>query len=332
MKKILITGGAGFIGTNIIAELANFDCEIVAIDNLSNSYQSHINSLQSEKLVFKKIDLLNLKKMDRLFKAENFDIVIHMASKKYIGESFVKQNEYFENNITATQYLLDLMTKYGVKNLVFASSMTVYGTQEVLPIKESTPLSPESPYAITKSLNEKMIKIWSKSTNSRALIFRMSNPIGANTTYMLGDHNLTGSKNVLSYLIECAYDHKEAIIVGGSPTKDGTTTRNYIHISDIARAYKAGVEKFDNWTFTDSTKIYNLGNSEEISVLDLLKEVENTANTKINYSFKKRKEGDVVRLTTCVSLVKKDLKFKPEKTLHDIIDSEIQFNKFINKK
>lgn len=330
MKKILITGGAGYIGSNVVKLLAEKNYEIFVVDNFSNSFSFHIENLiknYPEKIKLFKFDIKNAKKLKNLFKNCKFDAVLHLAGKKYIPESFKLKDEYFENNVVATQILLDTMSEFQVKKLVFPSSLSVYGMQKKFPIKEESLLNPQSPYAENKAENEKMIEKWAKQNNAKAIVLRLSNPLGADTEFMLGDHSTKGAKGVLNYLLNCAEKNATVFLNGGNhPTKDGTTIRNYVHVSDVAKAFCLALEKDIS---PSNFLVLNIGSELDVSVLDLLHAVGKCSEKTLPYEFKPSLEGDVDFLISDITKAKNLLNFSPSKSLIDMVSDTKKFREFL---
>ena len=322
MKKVLITGGAGFIGLNMALELLNNGSEVLIVDDLKNSYKKYVDSLINKfsKFTFIKGDVCNKSFMTNIFKNNSFDGVVHLSAHKYIGESFKKKDEYMYNNLTSLKVVLDLMTKFSVKKLLFASSVTVYGVSN-MPI-ENSPLNPISPYAESKKIGEEMVVKWSKNNvDKKAIIFRFANPTGANTEYNLGNHSKKGFRSLMGDLVYHAISGEKLFLRGNTHnTYDGTTIRDYIHISDISRITMNVFSKEDK-----NFSIYNLGRGKGFSVLEMLKMTEDVTGKKINYSFKDREEGDIPIIETNVEKIKTvygiDFKFG----LKEMIDSEYKF-------
>lgn len=328
-KTILITGGAGYIGCNVIQKLAKWGNKLIVVDNLSNSHEDSILRLAEKYLQIKfyNFDLLDYEKLEKLFIDEKIDLVIHLAGKKYVGESFIKTNDYYENNVVLTQNLLKILTKYNVKNLIFSSSVTVYGKTSKSIVDEETSKNPLSPYASQKSECEELIKFWAKETNSQAIVLRLSNPIGANVEYNLGDNSKTKEYlGVLPLLIDKVKSGEEVKINGGDhPTKDGSTVRDYVHVEDVASAFEqAAMASLGEYY------VFNIGSSGQgYSVLDILHSVENNLGIKAKYFFGERREGDVSVFISNNQKAKEKINFVVTKNLDDMVASQIQFSKFL---
>jgi len=322
---VLITGGAGYIGTNIIEKIKGRN--IVCLDNFSNSFKQVVERLKqsNEKIIVEECDLLDVHSVENIFSCYEIKDVIHLAGKKYIQESFLKIDEYYENNVVATQLLLNVMDKFGVKNLIFSSTITVYGNAKEQPIVESCEKNPISPYAEQKSQCEEIIKNWC-TEDKKAVVLRLSNPVGANKEQMLGNNGKSEDRSLLPYLFE---NHNKQIVLNANThqTKDGTTIRDYIHVEDVANAFVCAL-----YYKSEGFNIFNIGGGKEgVSVLDLVGCVEKVLNKKLNYCFGERKIGDVSVLVCNNSKAKKELNFKIEKSLMDIVESQYEFYKYIKK-
>lgn len=331
-KTILVTGGAGYIGTNVVNCLLKKGYYVVVVDNFSNSFHSHIEDLKQlypKTLKICDVDICDKVKLNDVFVNDKINGVIHLAGKKYIPESFEKEEEYFLNNITGTQVLLDLMTAHNVKKVVFSSSITVYGNKQDYSIKETKPYAPISPYAQQKVDGEKMVLNWAKQNNSSAVVLRLSNPIGADANLMLGEDSTSGRKGLLPYLIDCARDGQKLVFNGNDhPTRDGTTIRDYVHVMDVAKAFVAAFEADLNKSFD----VFNIGTSGEgYTVLEVLKQVENIVGFNMDYSFGPKRAGDASVIITNNEKAKEILKYKVTKSLQDMVESQYVFQTNIKK-
>jgi len=322
-KYILVTGGAGYIGSNVILKLAKNNYKIVCLDNFSNSYPDAIYKITEKfsNVFIENVDLLKTKSLKKVFKKYDFETVIHLAGKKYIQESIEKTKLYYKHNVVATCRLLKLMKKFDVRKMIFASSITVYGNNPVQPLLEDFVKKPISPYACQKDLGEKLIEKWTKKYGD-AIILRLSNPIGAETEFMLGNNGKNQDKSILPYIFE---NHDKILKFNGNthPTKDGTTVRDYIHVEDVANAFIKAVN-----IQKQGFNIYNVGSGNEgYSVLDLLNAVEKVLNKNLEFTFGEKKKGDVSILIGDNSKAKKELGFKIEKSLLDMVQSQYDFKK-----
>lgn len=328
MKNILITGGAGFLGTNISVKLLEKGYEVFVIDDLKNAYVSHVHFLQKkfQNLKFKKLDVCNLNQLEEVFKTEKFDTIIHLAARKYVGESFEKENEYFSNNMKSLENVLLLSKKYGAKHFAFASSITVYGNCD----KENEKYDPVSPYAKTKQLGEEEIKLFAKeNTNMIFTIFRFSNPVSANTKYMLGDDSKKHKLNLVSLVCKSAIENKKLVLNGNNHnTKDGTPIRDYFHVEDLAEIVCNVLEK--QKAHFDTINVGMSGNG--YSVLQIINQTEEILNKKIDYCFGNKKAGDVAKNVcdnTHLLSVYGNHKFRD---IRQMLEDEIAFRKSINEK
>ena len=328
MKEwILVTGGAGYIGTNVVNLLARAGENVIVVDNFSNCVRSHIDTvckLHKGKVVVNAVDLLDDYEMKKIFEKFNIKTVVHLAGKKYVSESETKRDAYYKNNILATDKLLSLISNYGVGNLVFSSSITVYGNAKTVPVDESAPFQPISYYAETKVEGEKMIKSWTSHTNGAgAGILRLANPVGAGP-FMLGDENLSGMKAVVPYLVDCVLDGKSITINGNThATKDGTAIRDYVHVEDIAASFVAACVLDKN-----GMEVFNIGRGGEgYSVLDLVKTIEDVVGTPLAVEFGPRREGDVSVFVANNKKMIKGLQVTPTKDLTEMVKSQYEFSK-----
>lgn len=332
MKNVLITGGAGFIGTNVSAKLLEKGYCVCVIDDLKNAYVSHVHFLQTKfpNLEFVKADACNYAKIEEIFKTHKFDTVVHLSAKKYVGESFLKEKEYFENNMKSLENLLLLSEKYCIKHFAFASSITVYGNCNKNMVSENEKYAPISPYAKTKQLGEEEIEKFSKKNlNMKFSIFRFTNPVSANTKYMLGDHSKKRKINLVSLVCKNAIENKKLVLNGNNHnTEDGTPVRDYFHVEDLATLVCEVLEK--QKTQKDTINVGMSGNG--FSVLQIIKQAEEILNKKIDYSFGNNKPGDVAKIVCDnTHLLKTYGNFK-FKNIKQIIQDEIEFQKYLKTK
>lgn len=325
-KTFLVTGGAGYIGTNLIYYLLKNDYEVVVADNLSNSTTDALQRLEkhfNKKIKFYKGDLCDEKFTDMIFSENNITDVVHLAAKKYIGESFKQKDEYIANNNGSTAVLLDCMSKRNVKNICFASSISVFGNPVYLPIDNNHPLSPLSPYAQTKVDGEKLITLWQSQDASRsAVLFRFTNPVGARTDVMLGDSPTGDNSTLFPYLIRRLEDGLEIGINGNThPTKDGTTVRDYIHITDLTDVvYKVCTSN------NVGLKHVIVGNGKiTYSVLDVVKTLEQLYNKQLNYKINPKRENDVPLIEIDNSDIVNLFDYRPKCLLFDMLKSHLDF-------
>lgn len=324
MKKVLITGGAGYIGLNITIELVKKDISVVIIDDMKNAREEYINQIIKtfpNYITFYTGDVCDKDFVESIIDKHNIDGVVHLAAKKYVGESFKIPDEYMQNNLNSLSTVLDIITKYNIPNIMFASSVTVYGN--VPTMNETGKLEPISPYAESKRLGEEMLKDWhSTHQDKNVLIFRFANPLGANSAYSIGDHPKTNSKSILSHLITHAISGENLVLHGNNhPTKDGTSIRDYIHILDLARI---SMEVFTSG-FT-GFNIYNLGRGKGYSVLEMLHTTENITGKTINHTFGEAAPGNVSIVETNIDKISSSYNIEFSHGLDDMITTEYEFH------
>jgi len=334
MKKILVTGGAGYIGSHTVVELIKNSYEPIIIDNLSNSSKKNINGIEkitNSKIRWYNINCINLSDMNKVFKKEkNIAAVMHFAAYKSVEESIVNPEKYFNNNITALEVVLSCMEKNNIKNIIFSSSCTVYGSAENIPVNEQTPLKKaESPYGETKQIGEKLVL--QEKINS--IILRYFNPIGTHHSNLIGDYSKDKPSNLVPILAENAIGKRKTFKVYGNNynTKDGTCIRDYIHVVDLAKSHVAAI----NYLLKKPAKyVFNIGTGIGRSVLEIINDFEKVNNIKLNYSFGKRRQGDIEQIFTEINLVKKILKWEAKESLEEALKSEYdwQINKNNEKK
>jgi UDP-glucose 4-epimerase len=318
MKNILVTGGAGYIGSHTVLELLENDFNVTVIDNLVNCKEEslkRVSTLTSKKISFHKIDLRNTKKLNKLFENNKFDAVIHFAGLKSVGESVLKPLLYYGNNLVSTINLLETMTKYKVFNLIFSSSATVYDPSSTSPINEDSKLGPINPYGRTKLMIEEMLKDLSNSDNNwRITSLRYFNPIGAHESGEIGEDPNGVPNNLLPYISQVAIGKLDKLSVYGDDynTPDGTGIRDYIHVVDLAKAHLAALIKIKNST---TYKTYNIGTGRGTSVMELVKAFEKASERKIEYKVMGRRQGDIAICYANVKLADKELGWHSDKNI-----------------
>jgi len=328
-KQILVTGGAGYLGSHICLELLANKYELLVIDNLVNSQISTINSIQDislKKFKFYQLDIRDQKEVDKIFSENNICAVIHLAALKSITESLIDPVEYFDVNVSGLITLLKVMENYRVKNLIFSSSAVVYGKQDVQPISEKAKLSPENPYAFSKLIGEEIISSLIMENKIKAGILRYFNPAGSHESGLIGDkpNNIQG--NVIPKILEVILGKQKAFKVYGSDyeTIDGTGVRDYIHVDDLSKAHILSLQKILKG---QQSHTLNIGTGKGYSVLELIKAFEEVLGKEIPYVFEKRREGDVAECFTDTSLAKEIIGFKSVKGINDMVSSSLNFAK-----
>ena len=325
MKKILVTGGLGFIGSHTVVELQQAGYEVVIIDNLYNSkieVLDSITSITGIKPSYFNIDLRDKIAVEDFFNHNLIEGVIHFAASKAVGESVKNPLLYYENNISTLVYLLKEMKKHKLSNFIFSSSCTVYGQADELPISENAPIkTAESPYGNTKQIGEEIIKETCKANNFKAIALRYFNPIGAHETAFIGELPLGVPQNLIPFVTQTAAGIREELSVFGDdyPTKDGTAVRDYIHVVDLAKAHIAALERLLNNNNKKEFEVFNVGTGTGSSVLEVIQAFEKIAKTKLNYKIVGRREGDITAAYADTSLAKIELGWETEKTLEEAL-------------
>ncbi|MBU9710346.1 UDP-glucose 4-epimerase GalE [Evansella tamaricis] len=293
---ILVTGGAGYIGSHTCVELLNAGFEIVVLDNLSNSkFESlkRVQEITGKDFPFYEGDLLNVEDIEKVFHEKQIDAVIHFAGLKAVGESVEKPLYYYHNNITGTIQLCDVMRKHGVKNIVFSSSATVYGMPDRVPISEDFPLSATNPYGQSKLMIEEILRDLFVSDSEWSIsLLRYFNPIGAHESGKIGEDPNGIPNNLMPFITQVAVGKLPKLQVFGDnyDTVDGTGVRDYIHVVDLAKGHLKALEKV---TETTGVNAYNLGTGTGYSVLEMVKAFEKASGKKVPYSIVDRRPGDI---------------------------------------
>ena len=307
---ILVTGGAGYIGSHTVVELQNAGYDVVVLDNLSNSSEKsleRVEKLTGKPVKFYKADILDRDALNEIFEKEDIDSCIHFAGLKAVGESVAKPWEYYENNIAGTLTLVDVMRKHNVKNIIFSSSATVYGDPAIIPITEECPKGQcTNPYGWTKSMLEQILTDIQKADPEwNVVLLRYFNPIGAHESGLIGEDPNGIPNNLMPYVTQVAVGKLKELGVFGNDydTPDGTGVRDYIHVVDLAKGHVLAIEKYSE----PGVHICNLGTGVGYSVLDIVKAFERVNGVKINYEIKDRRPGDIATCYADPSRAKKEL-------------------------
>ena len=315
MAKILVTGGAGYIGSHTCIELLEANFDVVVLDNLSNSSVealSRVESITGKSVDFFNGDIRSAEDLATVFAQHQFDAVIHFAGLKAVGESVAQPLKYFDNNIYGTQVLLQAMQQHEVFNLVFSSSATVYGEPASVPITESFPLSAVNPYGRTKLVIEDMLRDLGVSDSRwNAILLRYFNPAGAHPSGMIGEDPKDIPNNLMPYISQVAVGKLDCLSVFGSdyPTKDGTGVRDYIHVVDLAKGHLSALKKLQS---APGVVPYNLGTGIGYSVLEMLAAFEKACGREIPYQLVDRRPGDAAICYADPSLAKAELGWQAE--------------------
>ncbi|MCR5031984.1 MAG: UDP-glucose 4-epimerase GalE [Lachnospiraceae bacterium] len=328
---ILVTGGAGFIGSHTVVELQNAGEEVVVVDNLVNSSKEslkRVEKLTGKPVPFYQVDILDRDGLNEIFDKENITSVIHFAGLKAVGESVQKPWEYYNNNITGTLTLLDVMRQHNVKNIIFSSSATVYGTPAFVPITEECPKGTcTNPYGWTKSMLEQVLMDVQKADPEwNVVILRYFNPIGAHKSGTIGENPNGIPNNLMPYITQVAVGKLKELGVFGNDydTPDGTGVRDYIHVVDLALGHVKALKKLAPGS---GLNIYNLGTGHGYSVLDIVKNFEEANGVKIPYSIKPRRAGDIATCYASAEKAEKELGWKAERGIREMCEDSWRWQK-----
>ncbi len=318
--NILVTGGAGYIGSHTIIELLNEGHEVVVIDNLSNSAKeslARVETITGKNIIFHEADVRDADTLDAIFNARSIDAVIHFAGLKAVGESVAKALYYYQNNLESTLTLLERMKQFGIKKLVFSSSATVYGDPESLPITEDAPRRATNPYGQTKLMIEQILEDISQSNEGWNITsLRYFNPIGAHESGLIGEDPNGLPNNLLPYVAQVASGKLDKVRVFGDDydTPDGTGVRDYIHVVDLAKAHLAALNNLDH---PNTYKAYNIGTGGADSVLDMINAFKKASGKEIPYEVIARRPGDIASCYADASLAAKELGWRAQFSIEE---------------
>jgi UDP-glucose 4-epimerase len=320
MKNVLLTGGAGFIGSHSALELLQYDYKIIIIDNLSNSHYDVVRKIESysdKKIEFIKGDLRDKASIELIFKSHQIDSVIHFAGLKSVRESTNNPLSYYQNNIVGAINLFEVMSDFEVNKIVFSSSASVYGSSSIQPLNEYSPLAPSNPYASTKEIIEKILTNFSNKWN--IAILRYFNPVGAHTSGLFYENPKGIPDNLMPYISKVALgEYKKVLIFGNDyDTIDGTGIRDYVHIMDIANGHLLALKFINN---NSGCNIFNLGSGYGTSVIQLIEAYKRASQRDIPYEFAPRRDGDVAECWADISLAKDKLKWFPTRSLNNMCE------------
>lgn len=321
---ILVTGGAGYIGSHTCVELLNAGYEVIVVDNLCNSCKEslkRVEEITGKSVKFYEADLLDKEALQNIFDKEEIDSVIHFAGLKAVGESVAKPLEYYHNNITGTLVLCDVMRNAGVKNIVFSSSATVYGDPAFVPITEECPKGEvTNPYGWTKSMLEQILTdLHTADPEWNVVLLRYFNPIGAHKSGRIGENPKGIPNNLIPYITQVAVGKLQCLGVFGNDydTPDGTGVRDYIHVVDLALGHVKAIEKLQK---KEGVSIYNLGTGKGYSVLDIVKAFEKACGKEIPYEIKDRRPGDIATCYADPAKAKKELGWEAKRGLEEMCE------------
>ncbi len=326
MKKILVTGGMGYIGSHTVVELLSAGLDVVIVDNLSNSSTDILKGIEKITGVipaFVEADCKDAEAMDKLFTEHKIDAVIHFAASKAVGESVEKPLLYYSNNLNSLLTILQTMQKHQVENIVFSSSCTVYGEPDKLPVTEQTPRKEaESPYGNTKKICEDILSDSCKAyENMHCIALRYFNPIGAHPSAAIGELPLGVPANLVPYITQTAIGIRKQLSVFGDDynTPDGSCIRDFIHVVDLAKSHVTAVKRLINADYKLNYEIFNIGTGKGASVLELLNTFETATGKKIPYKIVERRKGDIEKIYADASYANNELGWKAESTLSETL-------------
>ena len=331
MKKILVTGGLGFIGSHTVVELQNEGFEVIIIDDLSNTTMDvleNITTITGKKPTFFNIDTRIKSDLKTFFDNNIIDGIIHFAAFKAVGESMSKPLDYYENNLSSLIYLLQEIRDRNLDNFIFSSSCTVYGQADELPVTEKAPVkAAESVYGNTKQIGEEIIRDASNAHKINSIALRYFNPIGAHPSIKIGELPLGVPQNLIPFITQTAAGIRKELAVFGDdyPTPDGTAVRDYIHVVDLAKAHIAALKRLMEKRNKTTFEYFNIGTGKGSSVLEVINAFEKVNNLKLNYKIVGRREGDIVAAYADTTKANKELNWKTEISLEEALASAWQW-------
>lgn len=339
-KRILVTGGTGYIGSNTVVELIESGFEVIIVDNLSNSNLDVLDGIEQitgKRPLFEKFDLCNKPKIASFFdKYPDIEAIIHFAAYKSVGESVDHPLKYYYNNLVSTINLLEFMRSKNIPYLVFSSSCTVYGQPEKLPVSESAPVKKAtSPYGNTKQVMERIISDTLHSNNSlKAISLRYFNPIGAHSSALIGELPSGVPENLVPFITQTAIGIRDELKVFGDDynTPDGSAIRDYLHVEDLAKAHVVSLERLMEKQNRSDYEVFNLGTGKGVSVFEAIESFERVTGEKLKYKIVGRRPGDVEKVWGDTSYANKELGWKAEKSLDDAMLSAWKWEKNLKKK
>lgn len=330
-RKILVTGGLGFIGSHTVVELQNEGYDVIIIDDLSNTsieVLDGITAITGIQPEYVNLDLKNKALVVQFFNQHKIQGVIHFAASKAVGESVEQPLKYYENNIATLVNLLESMTSHKVPYFIFSSSCTVYGQADELPITENAPVkAAESPYGNTKQIGEEILKDLTRVSDLRAIALRYFNPIGAHASGLIGELPIGVPQNLIPFVTQTAAGIRKELSVFGDdyPTPDGTAIRDYIHVVDLAKAHISALKRLMQGKNSSKMEFFNVGTGKGSSVLEVIKAFEKVSKTNLNYKIVGRREGDIISAYADTSLANKELEWKAELGLEEALASAWQW-------
>lgn len=339
-KKIIVTGGTGYIGSHTAVELIEEGYEVILIDNLYNSeaiVADWIGKITGKKPQMEVLDLCKKKKLNVFFrKNKNIDAIVHFAAYKAVGESVNKPLEYYRNNLVSLMNLLGAMIEFKIPSMVFSSSCTVYGQPEKLPVTEDAPIQPAiSPYGNTKQIGEEIIRdTVSVNKNLKAISLRYFNPIGAHPSAQIGELPRGVPENLVPFITQTASGLRKELKVFGNDynTPDGSCIRDYLHVVDLAKAHVIAVKRLIENKNKKNYEVFNLGTGKGVSVLEAIESFERVSGKKLKYKITGRRAGDIEKIWADPSLANKELGWKTLSSLDEAMKTAWEWEKKIRKK
>ena len=347
-KKVLVSGGAGYIGSHVTVELINAGYEVVVADNMSNCDMTCFEGVKKivgrDDIPFYQIDCCDYEAVDKLFTEQKIDAVIHFAAFKAVGESVAEPIKYYRNNLVSFLNILEVSKKHGGCNVLFSSSATVYGEAEKLPVTEESPRLPAtSPYGNTKQMCEDILRDVVAATaglsadgegSVKGIALRYFNPIGAHPSALIGELPRGVPNNLVPFITQTAIGKRECLSIFGNdyPTEDGTCLRDYIDVVDLAKAHVAAVSRMLDGKMKKDYEIFNIGTGRPVSVYELVTAFEKVNGLKLNYKFAPRRPGDVVAIWADTALANDELGWKAERSVEDTLASAWAWEKHLASK
>ena len=337
-NRVLVTGGAGYIGSHTAVELINAGYEVIIVDNLSNSDRSSLEGIRGITGVeprFIEADCCDKEAMRRVFEENDFDSVIHFAAYKAVGESVAEPAKYYRNNLDSFLTVLELMKEFGRKNVLFSSSATVYGDADVLPVTERTPRKPAtSPYGNTKQMAEDILRDMVAANEAlNGVALRYFNPIGAHPSALIGELPRGVPNNLVPYITQTAAGVRECLSICGDDydTPDGSGLRDYIDVVDLARAHVVAIERMVSGRSKERYEIFNIGTGRPVSVFELVRGFEEANDLKLNYKVAPRRAGDVTAVWADTTLANEELGWRAERELSDTLRAAWAWEKHVRQ-
>lgn len=335
-ETVLVSGGAGYIGTHTTVALVEAGYDVVVIDNFSNSEPSAIEGVEKilgRKITFEEVDTCDKEALRKVFERYDFSTIIHFAAYKAVGESVSEPLKYYQNNLVSYMNILELMKEFKRPNVLFSSSATVYGNAEVLPVTEQTPRQPAtSPYGNTKQIAEDILRDCCNAyENFYGIALRYFNPVGSHPSALIGELPRGVPNNLVPFITQTAAGIRECLAVFGNDydTPDGTCLRDFIDVVDLAKAHVAAVNRMVSGKMKEKYEIFNVGTGTPLSVLELITRFEKANNLKLNYKIAARRQGDVPAVWADTTLANKELGWKAERDIDDTLRAAWAWEKHV---